>query len=153
VTAKPLISSVTIERDAPEGQRSSIQSLFAHYGLDVKVAATQPRNRETSLTQITIIEPMAVFFASFGAAFGPGEGNDAYPLVKEWLQTLLRLRESAGGEGAVQIVDSDGTSLVLTSGIPGEALDALAHVESATVEGGPLTWDQEAHRWRRVLEP
>jgi hypothetical protein len=153
VTAKPLISSVTIERDATEGERSAIESLFAHYGLDVKVAATQPRNREMSFTEITIIETIAAFFASFGAAFGPGEGNDAYPLAKEWLQTLLQLRESTGGEGTVQIIDSDGTVLVLTTGIAGQALDALAHVEWATIKGGPLTWDQGAHRWHRVLEP
>jgi hypothetical protein len=155
VTAEPLVSSVTVESDVPEGERSAIKSLFAHYGLDVEVAATGQRDPETLswLIQIAVIGPLPAFFASFGAAFGPSEGNDAYPLAKEWLEKLLQIRESGGGQGSIEIRDENGTSLLLRSGIAGEALDALAVLEWETVKGDPLTWDQGAHRWQSPPEP
>jgi hypothetical protein len=105
------------------------------------------------LIQIAVIGPLPAFFASFGAAFGPSEGNDAYPLAKEWLEKLLQIRESGGGQGSIEIRDENGTSLLLRSGIAGEALDALAVLEWETVKGDPLTWDQGAHRWQSPPEP
>ena len=155
VTAEPLVSSVTIEKGAPEDQPSAITSLFARYGMDVEVMATQGGGSPGMLpwlVEIEIVGPIAAFFASFGAAFGPSEGNDAYPLVTEWLQKLVRLRERSG-EGTIEIRDEDGTSLILSSRIAREALDALALVEWETAKGDSLRWDQGAHRWHGVLEP
>lgn len=154
MTAEPLVSSVTIEKGAPEGQPAAIESLFAHYGMEIKVMAVQRRERPGTLPwliEVKVDGPLAAFFASFGAAFGPSEGNDSYPLVKEWLQKLVRLREG-GGEGTIEMSDEDGTSLLLGSGIAGEALDALARIEWDTVKGESLHWDQAAHRWHSVLE-
>ena len=152
MTAEPLVSSVTIEKDAPEAQPSAITSLFARYGIDVEVVASKERGPDALpwLVEITIVGSVAAFFASFGAAFGPSEGNDAYPLVKEWLQNLVRVRED-GGEGTIEIRDEDGTSIVIDSRIEGEPLDALAEVEWEAVKGNALSWNPRAFRWDSAL--
>ena len=153
MTAEPRVSSVTIEKGAPKDQPSAIKSLFARYGMDVEVMAVRERRSPEvppRLVEIQIIGPIATFFASFGAAFGPSEGNDAYPLVKEWLQDLFALYERVGTEGTIKIRDEDGTSLNLRGGIADEALDALAHVDWGTVKGDSLTWSQDANRWHET---
>lgn len=151
MTAEPLVLSVTVERDAPAGQASAVESVLARYGIDADVRQVIERrggDAQGWIVEVAIVGPMAAFFASFGSTFGTTAANDAYPLVKEWIKALWAARGDGGaGEGCVEITSDDGTTLLVRSSIPDTALEALADVPWERVAGRFLAWDEAAGAW------
>ena len=64
-------------------------------------------------------------------------------------QGALTARADSGtGEGSIEISDADGTTLVVTTGLPDAALDGLADIQWDEVRGHDLAWDDTASLWR-----
>lgn len=98
---------------------------------------------------VTLTTPIATFFAAFGAAIGTAAGQDAYAAAKKWVKDVWASRVSSpANRGFLEIEDSDNTRVVLTSGLPDEALDALLSMDLGQHRGEYLTWDEEASTWR-----
>jgi hypothetical protein len=151
VTVEPLVLSVAIEREAPDGQVSAVESVLAHYGIGANVKAVMER-RSTDvlpwLIEIAVVGPIDAFFLSFGSTFGRTPAKVAYPLVKEWIEALWAARADSGtGEGSIEIVGTGETTLLVNTGIPDGALDALADIEWDRVSGHYLTWDDTTGKW------
>jgi hypothetical protein len=65
--------------------------------------------------QIVVATPFAAFMASFGSE----AGKDAYAVFKDWVKELWRAREESNSEhGAIDVMDSDRTHVILSSKIP-----------------------------------
>jgi hypothetical protein len=153
MTVEPLVLSVVIEAEAPAGQASAIKSVLAHYGIGADVKTVMERRSAQVVMpwviEISVVGPIAAFFLSFGSTFGRTAANDAYELASEWIKALWAARADSGtGQGSIEISDSDATTLVVTTGIPDEALDALARVQWDRVQGHHLTWDEATSVWR-----
>ena len=152
MTVEPLVLSVAIEREAPADQASAIESVLAHYGIAADVKAVLERRSSDALPwliEIAVVGQIAAFFVSFGSTFGKTPAEDAYSLVKEWIKALWAARADSGtGEGHIEIVDTDGTTLVVMTRLPDGALDALAEIQWDSVSGHYLTWDGTTATWR-----
>jgi hypothetical protein len=152
VTVEPLVLSVAIEREAPTDQPSAIESVLAHYGIGADVKAVLERRGADVLPwliEIAVVGEIATFFDSFGSTFGKTDASDAYPLVKEWIKALWAIRANSGtGEGSIEIAGAGETTLVVTTGLPDDGLDALAGIPWERVTGHRLTWDEVSDMWR-----
>jgi len=152
MTVEPLVLSVAIEREAPAGQASAIKSVLAHHGIGADVhRLSELRSADAMpwVIEISVVGPIDAFFTAFGSTFGRTAVADPYSLVAGWLKALCTARaESGTGEGTIEISDTDGTTLVVTTGLPDVALDALADVQWDRVRGHHLAWDGTAGVWR-----
>jgi hypothetical protein len=152
VTAEPLVLGVAIEQEAPADQASAIKSVLAHYGIGADVHSAMERRSADVMPwviEISVAGPIAVFFDSFGSTFGRTAVADPFSLVTGWIKALWAVRANSGsGEGSIEISDTDGTTLVITTGLPDVGLDGLADVEWDRVRGHHLAWDDRVCRWR-----
>jgi hypothetical protein len=134
-----VIEEVLIEAEAPPGQKQAVDEMFARAGFDVQSRAALHRRSAGDLPWIVYVT-LAVPIASFFAAFGSEAGKDAHAAVKAWAKAMYEARKESGlGQGHISLVDPS-NELVLASEWPDEALDALAEIDWAQVEGGYLVW-------------
>lgn len=152
MTVEPLVLSVAIEGEAGADEASAIKSVLAHYGIGADVhRLTERRGTDVMpwVIEISVAGPIDGFFKSFGSTFGRTAVADPYSLVAGWIRALLTARvESGTGEGSIEISDADGTTLVVTTGLPDAALDGLAGIQWDGVRGHDLAWDDTASLWR-----
>ena len=90
---------------------------------------------------VTVATPVIAFFQSFGSELG----KDAYIRFKRWFHEV---RDGGPGKGSIVVRDSRyaGTSVVLDSNLPDEALQALTeerHLGTSEYIG----WDPGQHAW------
>ena len=151
MTVEPLVLSVAIEREATAGEASALKSVLAHYGIGADVNRVMERRSADVMPwviEISVVGPIAAFFESFGSTFGRTTVADPYSLVSAWIKALWTARaESGTGEGSIEISDTDGTTLVVATGLPDDALDGLAGVQWDRVCGHQLAWDDTAGVW------
>ncbi len=147
-----MIDEVIVEDTATPDEVAAVKEVFARAGFDVEVDAAFGRRSADVLpwiVSVVLVTPIVAFFASFGAE----AGKDAYGAVKAWIAELFAARRKSGnGEGAVELKDPDGTTLILSTRYPKDAIDALARISWDQHRGGYLTWDSEAGEWRDPLK-
>ena len=152
MTVEPLVLSVVIEREAPAGQESAIKSVLAHYGIGADVNRLAERRSADAMPwviEISVVGTIDAFFESFGSTFGRTAVADPYSIVAGWIKALWAVRADSGtGEGRIEICDTDGTTLVLTTGLPTVAFDRLADVQWDRVRGHHFAWSDTAGVWR-----
>jgi len=89
---------------------------------------------------VTIAVPIAAFFQSFASE----AGKDAYAAVKQWVKDV---RETRNGDGSMVLRDPEHSNLVLNSGIPDEALEALRDLDWSEKRGDYLVWNDSRGEW------
>jgi hypothetical protein len=136
-----LIKRLLVESSASPAEIEDVQAVFARAGFDVTADPAYERRSAALLpwiVEVTLAAPIAAFFV----AFGTKAGEDAYSAVKSWAREMFDARRASGsGEGSLAISDSEGTNLILSSGIPERALDDLRQLEWPAHAGEYLIWD------------
>jgi hypothetical protein len=89
---------------------------------------------------VSLGTPIAAFFQSFGAE----AGKDAYATVKAWLREI---RGMVDRPGTIEVRAPGGTTVVLRSDLPDEALDALHDLPPGRL--GCVVWDPSQETWLR----
>ena len=152
MTVEPLVLSVAIEGEATPVEASATKSALAHYGIAAEVHRLTERGGAGVMPwviEISVVGPLETFFESFGSTFGRTAVADPYSLVSGWIKALWTARADSGtGDGRIEISDTDGTTLLVPTGLPDVALDRLADVEWHLVRGHDLAWDDTARAWR-----
>jgi len=100
------------------------------------------------LIEIILLSSVAEFFLTFGATFGTTPALDGDDLVEQWLRDLVDARTGAQEEaGAITIVDSKDTTVVLHTPLPDGALAGLPLIDWDRVAGHRLEWDSVNDKW------
>jgi hypothetical protein len=147
MTVEPLVLSVVLEGRASGDQASAVESVLAHYGIAADVGnVRERRSADTTkwVIKIALVGSIPDFFQSFGSTFGKTAARDASTLVRGWIKALFT---AAADEGSIEISDSQATTLVVATGVPDEALDALARAPWDQVRGRYLMWNDTIGRW------
>ena len=98
---------------------------------------------------VTLATPITAFFAAFGTTLGTAVAQDVHAAFKRWVKDMWASRAgSVADRGFLEVEDSDNTQVILTSGLPDEALDALLSMDLEEHRGEYLTWDEESGAWR-----
>jgi len=146
-----VIGDVSIEAEATAGQEEAVNEVFRRAGFEVESHATIFRasaDLKPWLVHVTVLVPLAAFFAAIGAQ----AGKDAYAVAKAWAKDMFEARKNSGlGRGSIVLHDLNGTQLILSSQWPDGAFDALPELDWAELEGGYLTWDETEGRWINQL--
>ena len=141
---------VALERGATDDERAAVEEAFRRVGFDVRATDTVEYRSSGPvpwIVMVTLATPIAAFFHAFAAE----AGKDAYAAVKQWVRDLWDARATAG-EGAVRLHDAQRSTLVLSTRIPDEALDALSRVDWEAVSGDYLTWDEARGEWGDAMK-
>jgi len=145
------IESVHADVEASRAEVREVEDAFARAGfVEIRVRADEVR-RSTGLlpwiVAVTIGVPVKSFFDGFFAT--PGERT--YDALEAWVKDIWRARHSDVRAGAINIEDPDGTTVILSTTIPDEAIAALANLDWDQLRGGYLIWEDEQRQWRDVL--
>ena len=149
------IESVSLTVFAREDEVAAVEQAFARAGFQIDARAdveTRSDHWGGAAAPWLIYVMLAVPISAFFAAFGSEAGKDAYAAVKEWTRDIFAVHQKphyAGG--TLDIRDPRGTRVVLSPPLPDEALDALADIDWASVEGGDLLWDERRREWRDAM--
>jgi hypothetical protein len=137
---------------ATDAELEAVDQAFRRAGFEVRAEAVVGRKSEGVLPwviYVTLTAPIASFFGSFAVE----AGKDAYSTVKRWLREICESRQESGnGSGAVVLRDSEGSSLILTSQLPEEALDALRGLDWSEKRGDYLIWSHDRGEWLDPLK-
>jgi hypothetical protein len=121
---------------------ADIREAFARAGFDVrpKEQVGVGSGAAPWVISVTLGAPIATFFTTFASK----AAEDAYAPVKRWVHDLWAARRAAG---SVVLQDFLGSTLVLSSGLPEAALDALRDLDWAEVRGDSLVWSEDKNEW------
>jgi hypothetical protein len=140
-----VVKDVSLDVRASAGEVRAVEDAFARAGFQVEarpVVITRGAFVPPWVIYVTILVPVAEFFRAFAAE----AGKDAYAAVKTWAKDVMAARRESG-DGSVDLRDPEGTTLILSTHFPEEALDALSEIDWDDVRGGYLLWDAEKERW------
>jgi hypothetical protein len=145
------VENVQVDVEASAAEVRDVEDAFARAGFaEIIVRADQVR-RSTGLlpwiVAVTIGVPVKSFFDGFFAT--PGER--AYDALGAWVKDIWRARHSDVRAGSISIEDPDGTTVILSTTIPDEAIAALADLDWDQLCGGYLIWNAERREWQDVL--
>jgi|tagenome__1003787_1003787.scaffolds.fasta_scaffold19455531_1 hypothetical protein len=137
---------------ATDQEVEAVRAVFRAYGFDPELKDDYARRSTGVLPWIIIVTlgtPILAFLRAFGAAVGTAAGQDAYPAFKNLVKDLWASRAGLPAtHGAIEFEDSDNTRVILTSGLPDKALDALLRMDLEEHRGEYLVWDEESGIWR-----
>jgi hypothetical protein len=144
-----VIDRVVLEHAADPEDLEAVGVAMGRYGFKVvPMRAPQLRSGGIALwvVQVSLAAPMAAFMASFANE----AGKDAYGQMKKWLGGVVEAREvrRPGGPGAIELLDSDGTSLSVPSRLPEDAIERLFEIDWSAAAGSSITWDADLRTWR-----
>jgi hypothetical protein len=138
-----ILEPVVIERPAPPGQIEAVSEIFSCAGFDVEVASQYVRKGTGELpwlVQIAIEDTIEGFLLALGAT--------GFVSFSALLRDIWRARDRATpSNGHVELVDVEGTHLILPSSLPDDALDALLTIEWLRGRGGRFVWDTDRNEW------
>lgn len=148
-----MIESVYTEAGADPSELAAVRDAFQRAGFDVDVEPGVIRRTGVTavlpwIVSVTLTVPIAAWFTSFAVESGKLAAQDVHAAVKAFVKGIFTARQDAGGgRGALELEDSEGSRLSLTSDVPQEALDALAGIAWDEVRGGYLFWNPTERRW------
>jgi hypothetical protein len=141
---------VSAEVGASRAELDAVEEAFRRAGLGA-VAADDSVLRSGAgplpwVLYIMLGAPIATFFTTLAAE----AAKDAYQPIKRWAKDVLAARV---GDGSVRLSDDEGTALVLHSGLPDKALEALSDIDWNTFNrGGDIHWSESRGEWLDVFE-
>lgn len=131
------------DREATADELAAVEEAFRRAGLEIRAEATVGRKSAGPVQwviYVTLATPVAAFFQSFGSE----AGKDAYGVVKRWVKDVWAARR---GNGSMVLEDSEHSTLVLSTGIPEDALDALRDLDWSENRGAYLVWSERRGEW------
>jgi hypothetical protein len=141
-----VVEEVSLDVRASPGEVRLVEEAFTRAGFQVE-ANPKVNSRGAGVPPWLVYVTIAVPVADFFRAFASEAGRDAYAAVKAWANDVMAARRESG-DGSIRLDDSDGTTLILHTSFPDEALDALAEIDwSEMTGGGYLLWGAETGRW------
>jgi hypothetical protein len=144
------VEAVVVEYAAPTSEIEAMVTVLARYGVACRPEPTKGYRSGGALPwliEITLAAPFAAFFTSAATE----AGKDAYLAAKDFLHGMARARQRDDRAfGAIYVIDSDRTHLVLPDDTPDTALSALRDLDWSQVRGGYLLWDEERGRWAEI---
>jgi hypothetical protein len=151
------IEEVLVEASASGYELTAVEEAFVRAGFDVDVRPDFEARGAFGAEWIVIVlllTPIVKFLGSFGQTSGEEAAKDAYPAFKAWVKdTWAARRTPRTGEGSIRVMDPDGSNLILRSGYPDEALDAIPEIDWDRWRGSYLIWDETEQRWHDPTEP
>jgi hypothetical protein len=146
-----VIQEVALDDAAATSEVEAVRAVLESYGFAASPIPNYSRRSGGVLpwvVQIVVATPFVAFFASFGTE----AGKDTYEAFKSFISELRDARATSLAEdGAIEVIDIDSTHVVLPSGLPAHAIDALASVDWAQETSGYLIWDEAAGIWKDPL--
>jgi hypothetical protein len=141
---------VLLDRYATPNEIANVRAVFARTGREAMVRAVweKPPQTGNGAFWMTLVL-LAVPFKAFADGFFGKAGEDTWMALRKLVEELREARRGStlADEGWVEFDDPDDTQVMLASGIPDEAYEALLELDWSAVRGGTIMWDEERGRW------
>jgi hypothetical protein len=139
-----MVNEVYLDDTATPEEIAAVRDVFERYGIDAPVEANYMRKSAGVLPWLvhvaidTAVGDVLKHLARYAASG-----------VKDWAKEIWRARQaSTADRGSITLQDTEGTVVVIPSGLEDDAFDALAHLDWDDARGHYLTWDHVERKWR-----
>jgi hypothetical protein len=144
------IEWVALDLAASPQEVAAVEKAFARVGHAVAPEADiVSRSTATDLLPWIVAVELLIPISAFMRGLASEAAEDSYPAIKRWVTELFTARRSSSAKyGSIRVSDPDGLYLEIESGIPDEALDALAEIDWIELGGGGyIAWDFKNGEW------
>ncbi len=133
---------VLIEITAPHGHTEAVEAALKRSGIRVTVEAGVERRAAGVLPWLIRIAVEGTIYELLKYVAKSGAKG-----VKGMFHDLRDSREGASEEGAIELVDSEHTHVILSSTLPDEAIEALEDLDWDERRGDYLVWRPDREEW------
>jgi hypothetical protein len=141
---------VLLDRYATPDEVAEVRAVFERAGGSAMVRAVweKPPQTGNGAFWMTLVL-LGVSFKAFADGFFGKLGEDAAVALRDFVEDLreARMDSTHADDGWVEFDDVDETNVMLSSGVPEEAYQALLEIDWSHARGGMIMWDGASRRW------
>jgi len=132
---------IVIEYAAPPGHAETVADVVVRAGFDIDVVSRFGHRGVGEfpwLVQVHIEGTMGNFFPELEA--------QGFATFSALLRDIWMVRD-ANGDGQLELVDVEGTRIILPPSLPDSAIEALKSTDWSEISGGCLIWAADHRKW------
>jgi hypothetical protein len=141
---------VLLDRYATPQEVDEVRTVFERAGARAMVKPVWEKPPQTGNGAFWMVLVLLGFsFKSFADGFFGRLGEDAADALRQLVEELQRARRQSrhANDGWVEFDDPEDTKVMLRSGLPDHAYQALLDLDWSEHRGQMLMWDEEAREW------